>query len=183
MPPFGLPLAPGPRRTDRLRPWSRLHQVLFRCLDLVAEQTLSWAHGFRKLRFMRGGSTMTRCGRTAPPDRSFTILPRYTVAATKYGAEPPLPLCVDRHVTVRASLRKSREISAIRLGLVTHEEIGMSLAIHLYRLSRCCPSGSPGQRHRANDRALDASRPITGARALWEGNRGISRFSLFVRLG
>jgi hypothetical protein len=125
---------------------------------------------------------MTRCGEAVPPDRPFIKLPQHTVAATKYGAEPPLLLCVDRQATVQSSLRKSREISAIRLGLVTHEETGTSLAIHLYLASRFSPSASTGQRHRANDRAMDASWPVTGAR-VWRGDdKEISLFSLFVGL-
>ena len=111
------------------------------------------------------GSAMTRCGEAVPPDRHYTRLPPNTVAATKYGAKPSLLLRVGRQGTVQASLRKSREISAIRLGLVTHEATGMSLATHLHLVSRFSPYGSPGQRHRAKDRSFDASRAITEARA------------------
>src|SRR5262245_31325295 len=116
---------------------------------------------------MRRGSAMTQCGEAVPLDRNYTRLLPYTVAATKYGAEPRLLLCLDRNGTVQASLRKSREISAIPLDLVTHEATGMSLATHLHVVSRFSLSGSPGQRHRANDRAFDASRPVTEVRVWW----------------
>jgi hypothetical protein len=90
---------------------------------------------------------MTRCGEAVPPDRPYIRLPPYAVAATKYGAEPHFLLRMDRHGTVRTSLSKSLEISVIRLGLMTHEETGMSIAIHLPFVSRFSPSGTHGLRY------------------------------------